>query len=571
MKSTSISELSKSSSYLQAVSNRLAASLPQARFLGMVVGMAVSRLVDPPDKMMKFDVEEMESQQAQWWFDLTKLEDVMGSREVLKKFSANERRVGGQMMPQKKKLGQSVSAKPKPQAGSSKIISIEEVEDDSESEDDLMPHQKPDEDPEDSDEDPTLINRSKPKPPVYITDLIKALNAIEKPEVVEIALKIAPSLIRRKAKFGTELSESIESVASSLINLQDGMSDPDLQELRLQSLIACLVSQPNCMGPWFASMYFEGDLSLSQRASLLTTIGLSARELAGHKDPDTPSASNVNLPPSKQLPPHLADLYAYPNPLSTLTHQIQHTTLRPMALAAADLATGPSILKIRTFSSRMAVEKRTAAQTLDRSRRIPKDLHRLLAEALYLPLCCRLTLLLSSGGGAGVIAIKTNTLFEPQILKLFLQTLTVVLTTLGPYAVQLPTLTRETLLLLTALQRNARLSLDAAVLPALLTLLLSTLDVNIEAGGVAEEHLVTDFGDLIAELVRWVAGLGEGVRVPEVEAGAGAGAVLGEDGQGQGMPWSVVAAGIQVKWAEVGKKFQGRMLGLVGGLGGEEF
>lgn len=553
-------ELSRSSSYLHAVSNRLAASLPQARFLGMIVGMAISRLVDPPDKQMKFDTEEMESQEAKWWFSLTNIEDVMGSVEAVKKLATDGRSPVFLVTKAKKKLVGLVSSKPRPQAQTSKIISIEEVEDDSETEDELIPYQKPDDDPEDSDEDPTLINRLKPKPPVYINDLIKSLNVIDEPEVIEVALKTAPSLIRRKANFGTELSENIENVASALINLQGGMSNLELQELRLQSLVACLVAQPTRMGPWFASIYFEGDFSLSQRATILTVIGLSSRELAGHKDEGTPSTFPTPLPPSKQLPPHLASLYTTNNPINTLTSRIQHNTLRPLALAAVDKATGPSVLKLRTFSSRLAVEARTAERQKERTLRIPKDLHKILSESIYLPLCCRLSILLSPHGSSStLIPVKTNTLFDPQILALFLKTLTIILTTLGPYAMQLHTLTRETLLLLTGLTRNAALWCDAAVLPAMLTLLLVVLDVNVAAGGVREEELVTVFGGEVVGLVRWVGDLveGGGVRVPEGHDGNGGGG-------GGDMPWTMVAAAIQVKWAEVGRKFQGTLMGIAG-------
>ena len=66
------------------------------------------------------------------------------------------------------------------------------------------------------------------------------------------------------------------------------MSNSTLQDLRLRSLIACLVSKPVIIGPWLASMYFEGDFSLKQRATILTTLGLSARELSGHKDSNSP-------------------------------------------------------------------------------------------------------------------------------------------------------------------------------------------------------------------------------------------------------------------------------------------
>jgi telomere length regulation protein len=520
----------------------------------MIVGTGVSRLVDAPDKAMKFDMEEMESDDARRFLDLVNITDKIGDVEDLKRHatmakpaSTRSSEIPKQEMRQAPKKGLSNYT--------SKIISIEEVEDDEESDDGLIPYQKPDDDPSDSDEDPTLINRSKAKAPVYISELVKALQANDKPDTVELALKAAPALIRRKTGFGTELSENINDLASALINVQEGMSKESTQHLRLRSLIACLVAQPAKMGPWFASMYFEGDFSLAQRASLLTTIGLGARELAGYSDdPDLTTDRQQSSFPSQRLPNNLAAIYA---PVDNIARQFEHTTLQPMALAAADKLTGPDILKVRTFSSRLSVEKKTAQKAKDRQTRIPKDLHKLLAESIYLPLCCRMSLLLSSRPNT-----NTTTLFEPHILRLFLQTLTIVLTTLGPHALQLYTVTRETLLLLTSLHMMVRLSTDAVVLPALLQLLLSVLDLNVAAGAVSEEHLVTEFGSMIAELVAWAGNLGNVVNVPE----------MGQEEMGMGMPWTVLVAGVQVKWHEVGRKFQGRMIGLAGadldGFGG---
>jgi telomere length regulation protein len=554
MKSEMLTRLSRSPQYLHAVSNRLGASLPRARFLGMIVGTGVSRLVDAPDKAMKFDMEEMESDDARRFLDLVNVADKIGDVEDLKRHttvakpaSTKSSKIPKQEMRQAPKKGLSNYT--------SKIISIEEVEGDEESDDGLVPYQKPDDDPSDSDEDPTLINRSKPKAPVYISELVKALQANDKPDTVELALKAAPSLIRRKTGFGTELSENINDLISALINVQEGMSKESTQQLRLRSLIACLVAQPAKIGPWFASMYFEGDFSLAQRASLLTTIGLGARELAGYSDdPDLTADRQQSSFPSQRLPNSLAAIYA---PMDNIARQLEHTTLQPMALAAADKLTGPDILKVRTFSSRLSVEKKTAQKAKDRQTRIPKDLHKLLAESIYLPLCCRMSLLLSSRPNTNM-----TTLFEPNILRLFLQTLTIVLTTLGPHALQLYTATRETLLLLTSLHMMVKLSTDAVVLPALLQLLLSVLDLNIAGGAVSEEHLVTEFGSMIAELVAWAGNLGDIVNVPEMR----------QEEMGMGMPWTVLVAGVQVKWHEVGRKFQGRMIGLAGadldGFGG---
>ena len=544
--------LSRTSLYLHAVSNRLAASLPRARFLGMVFGMAISRMIDSPDKIMSFDLDELVGDEAKSWFSLVDVDDQIGSIEELKGITTISASDSKRSITLETKAPKRLKQAPKPAV--SQVISIEAIDDEMERDDDLDPYQKPDYDPSDSDEDPTLINRNKPTAPVYITDLINALNKTDKLDTIEIALQTAPSLIRRKANFGTELSENVSALASALLNLQDGMSNEALHHLRLSSLISCIVSQPAKMGPWFASTYFEGDFSLSQRASLLTTVGLSARALAGHKDDSNLSFPDPSLFPSQRLPTHLAVIYGSSSQIPTLSNQLTHSALQPMALEAADKLTGPNIVKVRTFSSRIALQKKTAIKQQDRSRRIPKDLHRLLAECFYLPLCCRMGLLLASHPDT-----TSSTLFENHILRLFLQTLTVILTTLGPHAVQVNVVTRETLILLVALHINSSLALDAAILPPILQLLFTILDINIQAGPVAEENLVTEFGTQVAELVTWAGTLGDVARIPVSE------------GEGDGMPWPVIAAGCQVKWHEVGRKFQGRMIGLGVGMDLDSF
>lgn len=534
---------SRSSSYIHAVSNRLGSSIPRARYLGMIVGVAISRLVDEPGEVMDFGAEEMESEEAKAWLSLVNVNDKVGVVEDLQNIEPSTPQSVTKSAPPTKKMKEPAQKKQM----TSKITSIEEVEDSEPEDDDLVPYQKPDDDPPDSEEDPTLIDRSKPATPVYILDLIKGLNMNDKPEVVQLALKTAPSLIRRKAGFGTELSENIDKLASSLLNLSEGMSKAQPQKLRLQALIACVVAQPERMGPWLASMYFEGDFSLVQRATLLTTIGLGCRELAGYTD-DAGLATPKDVFPSKRLPSNLSAIYT---PIDTITTSLSRATLQPMAAQAADTLTGPNILKIRTFSSRLAVSEKTKQKAKDRSTRIPKNLHHLLTSSFYLPLCTRMSLLLSTRPNT-----HTSTLFTPHTFALFLQTLAILLHTLGPHASHLPTLTRETLLLLTALQRTTVLSHDPAVLPPTLSLLLSILDLNISAGTVAEERLITDFGPEIAELMAWIGGLqnmNTNMNIPTIEA------------EGAGMPWTVIAAGCQVKWQEVGRKFQGRMVGLMGG------
>lgn len=162
---THLVDLSRSSIYLNAVSNRLAASSPRARFLGMVVGTAFSELVDPKDKQMTFSADEMDSPDGQWYRNLTKINDSVGSITDLKPAFAPPIQSSTQLS---KSANSSNSARAKKSApATSKVISIEEIDDDSDSEaEDLPMYEKPDSDPDDEDEDPTLVQRDRPTAPV---------------------------------------------------------------------------------------------------------------------------------------------------------------------------------------------------------------------------------------------------------------------------------------------------------------------------------------------------------------------------------------------------------------------
>lgn len=528
--------LSRSSLFVTAVSNRLAASLPRARFLGMIVALAVSKIVDDPDKLLNFDVEEMAGEEAKSWLNIVMTEDGVGTLEDLKKIGVVSTSL--QQHSHSKAIGIHLAISQPPRTGtSSKVVAIDEIYDLDEQ--DVIPYPKPDEDLSDSEEDPTLIDRSKPTAPVYIRDLVKALQTSDKPDVLNFSLQTAPSLIRRKAAFGSELEDHIFNLLRSLINVQDVTPEEEVSKLQAESLVACIVALPKQSVFWMISTYFEGDISVVQRALIISTIALGARELAGENN-DKGLDHNTTFP-SQKLPAHLKSIYG---PVDALARDIESTTLQPMAFEAADKLLGPDILKVRKFSSRLDDEKKVAKRSKERRIHIKRDLHRLLAESFYLPLCCRMTLLISH------LSSRNASIFEPSLMKLFLQTLTVLVNYLGPHALQLGLITRETLNLLLVLHNVTSMSLDPVVLPPLLQLLLSMLDVNIEAGTAGEERLVTDFGTMMAELIAWVSSLTE---LPNLIASDAS----------ESMPWTVLAAGCQVKWHEVGRKFQGRMMSLV--------
>ncbi|KAL8774795.1 MAG: hypothetical protein Q9209_000734 [Squamulea sp. 1 TL-2023] len=491
-----IAELAYSSLYLNAISNRLAASSHRVSVLGMYFGTAMSELVDPPGKRINFSSEEMTSSQGQRYLSLTKVRDPLGSIEDIRH---NE----GKPNPTTRQAKKPAVQENKSQQGNgkvstgSKIISIEEIDDESGSEDEDLPmYAKPDSDASDSDEDPTVIERNKPTTPVYINDLISGLRDTENYDRHLLALTHASPLIRRKAAFGTEVTDHTEELASILTGLGDKWNIENFQEFRLQGMIAVLVAQPLEMGQWFSRTYFNGDYSIQQRAAVLTTLGLGAREIAGYGKEDmaltksNPQSSTRDTAPfpSKQFPPKLHALYAFAEPtltdtpsttaVITASHTLEKSILQPMALQAADALSGPNALKVRTFSSRMEVEKK-------RTKPIPNAL------------------------------AKNSPLLGTPLLPLFLKTLALILHASGPSTLPLPLMTTEFLSLLLSLRSHSTGSLP--VMEALLFAFLTILEVN----GASDQgrRLAAENGKALLEMGEWVEGVLGNVRGDGEEEG----------------------------------------------------
>lgn len=396
-----VKDIGRSGIFLSAVSNRLAAASTKARFLGMIVGTAISQLIEEPGKAMRFDLEEMESDEAYWYLSLVKMKDEFGSLDAIK---TQKNEISKQQMPSEASSTTSTAHTQPRSSQQSKIISIEEVDDGAEE----IPYETPGFDASDSDDDPTLVKRKKPTPPVYvemtllvrlwltiqiryIRDLITYLRDTDDLDRYHLAVTSAPSLIRRKTGFGTELLEHITELALIIVGLQDEDKLPKFHEYRLQSMIALIAALPSKMGNWFSAMFFDGDISQTQRSAILTALGLSARELAGHREQDAQTLGLPAIPdtafPSKKLPSNMEALYLTDeSPIASLTRQMSQTSLQPLAANAADAASGPDVLKVRTFSSRMEVEKKRQQREAEKQKSTIKDLQKVLAESFFYPL-----------------------------------------------------------------------------------------------------------------------------------------------------------------------------------------
>lgn len=208
-----------------------------------------------------------------------------------------------------------------------------------------------------------------------------------------LALQSAASLIRRKTSFGKELFDHAEELASLLTGLHDKFDMDNFQEMRMQALIALVVSVPNLTGQLLARGFFEGDYSLGQRAGMLSAIGMGARELAGYEDMDLPLSVESgkgkkveDIFPSKRLPGKVREYWGSKGvgikQLDKITGGMEKMMISPMAAEAADKVTGPNVLKVRTFSSRIEVEKR-------RVKPVESKLGKVVAEAFFFPLTGR--------------------------------------------------------------------------------------------------------------------------------------------------------------------------------------
>lgn len=151
-----------------------------------------------------------------------------------------------------------------------------------------------------------------------------------------------------------------------------------------------------------------------------------------------------------------------------------------------------------------------------------------------------------------------NPFLVPNLLCLFLQTVTLIISTIGPHSPQLSALTDQTISLLISLH-SSPVSTEPTALAALLSLLLAVLDLNIASGTSGEERLVTEFASPVIELREWVGAVFENMPTGPTVPGANATTDPHERVR-------MLAAGVMVKLGEVIERYQGRLMGINSGL-----
>lgn len=542
----------RSSGHMQGISNRLDASNSRARWLGMVVGTALSGLVDKAGSKLSFGTDDMQTAEAQRYMELVKVNDQPGKLEDFAKLVADtdKRRQAKIHKPvPPRQFMPKIDGKPTfgPIRPPTKVqtevegAKVAEISDTDSEDDGLTPYAKPDSDAEDSDEDATLVNRDKTRAPVYIRDLMAMLRDSEKHDRFVLGLKHAAPLIRRKANFGREVTDHAEELARILCSLQDPFNTENFDELRLQALIAVVMSDASAIAPWLSRQAFTGEFSIAQRCTMLTALGLSGRELAGLKEQD---GLNPDLPdtsfPSKKLPSHLHATYSPSSPsspslkrLEAAHTSLEHALLQPIALSAADKTTAHlNAVKVRTFSSRIAVER-------TKRKPAPNTLAQIFSEAYFYPLLGRFQQDIAAYGSGSLWATT------PFLLVTFVKTLALLFHAAGPATLALRQLSADFWDLLLSLR--VRAVGHVSVLEALLFGLLTVMEVNGDKQAIAQEY-----SKQLIETQQWA---------DMVFERTGEGRLVQQEGQGEEAKVRTLAAAVLVKTGEVMEAHRKVLLG----------
>jgi telomere length regulation protein len=514
----------------------------------MVVGTALSSLVDKEGSKLSFGTEDMQTLEAKRFMDLVNINDKASTLDDFSKLMADtdqRRRAKIHKPVPPRQIMPKIDGKPTygPVRPPTKVQTevegdkVAEISDSGSDDGGLTPYAKPDSDAEDSDEDATLVNRDKSRAPVYVRDLMAMLRDSEKHDRFTLGLKHAAPLIRRKANFGREVTDHAEELARILCSLQDPFDTENFEELRLQALIAVVMSDPSAIAPWLGRQAFAGEFSIAQRCTMLTALGLSGRELAGLKEQDN---LNPTLPdssfPSKKLPPHLHALYSPQSStknnssikrLDAAHTSLENALLRPMALSAADAHTSHlNAVKVRSFSSRMAVQR-------TKRKPAPNKLAQIFPEAFFYPLLNRFQQDVAAYGSA---SLWTTT---PFLLVTLLKTLALLFHAAGPATLNLLSLSGEFWDLLLSLR--VRAAGHISVLEGLLFGILTVLEANADnPQGVAQ-----GLGKQLEETQQWAD------MVFERTGPSGRMGMVQQEGQGEEAKVRSLAAAVLVKTGEV--------------------
>lgn len=133
---------------------------------------------------------------------------------------------------------------------------------------------------------------------LYIKDLVAEYEKQRTGNQIAL-LKATVKLVRQKSFYKAEVLYYSESLLLDVITLNNNMDQNDFEQWRVNATVSILVVVPEKIVHLY-QILLNSELSLQQRMSLLTAVGLAARELRGYDD--TMILKPVYDFPSKRLP-----------------------------------------------------------------------------------------------------------------------------------------------------------------------------------------------------------------------------------------------------------------------------
>lgn len=300
-----IDEIMRNKVFLDAISNRLHSFSDNVKTLAMVLA----------DKVCDFNGKDR----------IFKIEDTSFDEPEMKKNTLTDH-----------ECWQSIN-KPTVQEPPEKIVeqikhlNIEDSDDESDGDDSTIPIKK---------------NFAKP---LYIKDILEYLTVdVQHPQAYGMqrsALTTAPTLIRQKAHFGNEVKFYSEDLTTQLVGLNNHYQKNDFEPLKLNCLIAVIVSNPDVTFHLF-KLLLTGDYSLQQRMILLSATSLAARELRGFKDEAVTSSFVETYFATKTLPESAHKKYIEMSPSNEIHKSLQSDLMLAPSQEAQEKLNGGKVVRI---------------------------------------------------------------------------------------------------------------------------------------------------------------------------------------------------------------------------------
>lgn len=338
------------------------------------------------------------------------------------------------------------------------------------------------EDIEDLD-DPSIARPEKIPAPIYIKDILTYLSAdTKKPlacEKIELGLKSAPTLLRQKLAFGSEVAFYAEDLVNILAGLGNFFDQKDFESWKLNALIAVAVSAPQ-VTRHLCRLILTGDYSLQQRMCLLLSISLAARELRGYQDDDVRLSFAAKPFASQMLPENLHRKYLASDPsadgahgafgYAQLENSIQNELMEDLLKSAQDQL-GPG----RVVRMLAGLKKRKPAENTPSLAFFNKNV----ALLFYFPLVS----IWHESGGFNIGH------YTPVLTAHYLRTLSLILHAAYPAAAELPDMAREHLSLVVSVMEFASVA-EVQVVEATITAILLICDI-VDDSVLVTEHART--------------------------------------------------------------------------------